>query len=116
MIYCKNLDSTHKRGYIIFMDTHITKDNSLKFRMDGVTADLMERARSYVNLDKSKFVRHSIREKAEAIISEHEKTVFNKEDWHKFFELIETPQKKQKPTKRLKQAAEKYKAIVNNEI
>ncbi|MDD5633009.1 MAG: DUF1778 domain-containing protein, partial [Methylococcales bacterium] len=45
--------------------------------MDAVTLQLLERARSYVDLDKSKFIRQSIREKAESIISEHEKTRFS---------------------------------------
>ena len=44
------------------MTTNVKKNDMLKFRMDAVTAGLMERARSYVKLDKSKFVRQSIRE------------------------------------------------------
>ncbi|TNF69392.1 MAG: DUF1778 domain-containing protein [Gammaproteobacteria bacterium] len=87
---------------------NVTKDDTLKFRMDAVTADLMERARSYVNLDKSKFVRHSIREKAEAIIAEHEKTLFTQEDWHVFFDMLDNPSE---PTERMKKASEKYKKI-----
>jgi uncharacterized protein (DUF1778 family) len=87
---------------------NVTKDDTLKFRMDAVTADLMERARSYVNLDKSKFVRHSIREKAEAIIAEHEKTLFTQEDWHVFFDMLDNPSE---PTERMKKASEKYKEI-----
>jgi uncharacterized protein (DUF1778 family) len=51
----------------------------------------MEKARSYVKLDRSKFVHHSIREKAETIIAEHEKTVFGAEDWHLFFDMIDNP-------------------------
>ena len=90
------------------MRMNVTKDDTLKFRMDAVTADLMERARSYVKLDKSKFIRHSIREKAEAIIAEHEKTLFTQEDWHAFFDMLDNPPE---PTKRMKKAAEKYKQI-----
>lgn len=90
------------------MSINVTKDDTLKFRMDAVTADLMERARSYVKLDKSKFVRHSIREKAEAIIAEHEKTLFSQEDWYMFFDMLDNPSE---PTERMKKAAEKYKEI-----
>ena len=91
------------------MSLHTTKDDTLKLRMDALTVELMERARGYVKLDKSKFVRHSIREKAEAIIAQHEKTTFTQEDWNVFFEMIDTPPK---PTKRMKKAAEKYKEII----
>lgn len=90
------------------MSLNITKDDTLKLRMDATTAELMERARGYVKLDKSKFVRHSIREKAEAIIAQHEKTTFTEEDWHVFFDMIENPPE---PNERLKKAAEKYKEI-----
>jgi len=90
------------------MSLNVTKDDTLKFRMDAATAELMERARGYVKLDKSKFVRHSIREKAEAIIAQHEKTTFTEEDWHVFFDMIDNPPE---PTDRMKKAAEKYKDI-----
>jgi len=91
------------------MNINAIKDNTLKFRMDAVTADLMERARLYVKLDKSKFVRHSIREKAESIIAEHEKTLFTQEDWYTFFEMIENLSE---PTERMTKAAKKYKEII----
>lgn len=90
------------------MSENAKKNDMLKFRMDAETAELMERARSYVKLDKSKFVRCSIREKAEAIIAEHEKTLFTKEDWHAFFDILDNPPE---PTQRMKKAAEKYKEI-----
>ncbi|MBF0233627.1 MAG: DUF1778 domain-containing protein [Desulfamplus sp.] len=93
------------------MSINAIKDNTLKFRMDAVTADLMERARSYVNLDKSKFVRHSIREKAEAIIAEYETTKFTQEDWYIFFDMLDNPSK---PTERMKRAADKYKEITES--
>jgi uncharacterized protein (DUF1778 family) len=64
--------------------------------------------KKYVKLDKSKFVRHSIREKAEAIIAEHEKTLFTREDWYMFFDMIDNSPE---PTERMKKAAEKYKDI-----
>lgn len=85
------------------------KDDTLKIRIDAITADLMERARSYVKLDKSKFIRHSIREKAEEIIAEHEKTIFSQEDWYVFFDMLDNPPE---PTERMKKAAQKYKNIV----
>lgn len=95
------------------MSVNVTKDDTVKFRMDAVTADLMERARSYVKLDKSKFIRHSIREKAEAIIAEHEKTLFSQEDWYMFFEMLDNPSA---PTERMKKAAEKYKEITASHV
>lgn len=91
------------------MDVNVRKEDTLKFRMDAITADLMERARSYVKLDKSKFVRHSIRETAEAIIAEHEKTIFTQEDWYMFFDRLDNPPE---PTERMNKAAEKYKDII----
>lgn len=94
------------------MSVNVAKSDTLKFRMDVVTADLMERARSYVKLDKSKFVRQSIREKAEAIIAEHEKTLFTQKDWHMFFDMLDNPPK---PTERMKKAAEKYKNITSSD-
>lgn len=90
------------------MSLNVTKDDTLKLRMDTATAELMERARGYVKLDKSKFVRHSIREKAEAIIAQHEKTTFTEEDWHVFFDMIDNPPE---PADHMKKAAEKYKDI-----
>ncbi len=38
-----------------------------------MTLDMLERAMTYVDLDKSNFVRQSIIEKAETILAEHEK-------------------------------------------
>lgn len=90
------------------MRTDTRKDDTIKLRMDATTSSLMERARSYVKLDKSKFIRHSIREKAEAIIAEHEKTLFAQEDWLMFFDMIDNPPE---PTERMKNAAQKYKDI-----
>ena len=90
------------------MRTQAKQDNSLKFRMDDITLGLLERARSYVDLNKSKFIRQSIREKAEAVIAEHEKTQFNKEDWEMFFDLVDNPA----VTPRMKKAVKKYENIV----
>ncbi|MBI1389500.1 MAG: DUF1778 domain-containing protein [bacterium] len=47
-------------------------DYSLKVCIDPDTFALMEQARAYLNLDKSKFVRQSVRRMAEAVIAEHE--------------------------------------------
>ena len=67
------------------MEIETTKQQDiLKVRIDAVTLQLLERARTYAELDKSKFIRQSIREKAEAIIAEHEKTRFSAEDWQCF--------------------------------
>lgn len=93
------------------MDVNIRKDNMLKLRMDAATAELMDRARSHVRLDRSKFVRHSIREKAEAIIAEYEKTRFTSEDWLMFFDMIDHPPV---PTERMRKAAQTYKDIMSS--
>ncbi len=93
------------------MTVNVRRNDTLKFRMDKVTAELMERARFYVKLDKSKFVRHSIREKAEAIIAEYENTLFTREDWYTFFDMLDNPPE---PTQRMKKAAEKYKKIIDS--
>ncbi len=90
------------------MTTNLKKDDTLKVRMDGQTLSLLEQARAYVDLDKSKFVRMSVREKARAIIAEHENTRFDAWDWRMFFEMLDHPPK---PTERMKKAAKKYKAI-----
>ncbi len=82
------------------------KDEMFKFRIDIATEELMERARRHVNLDKSKFARQSIREKAESIIAQHEKTVFSENDWHIFFDAVENPPE---PNERIKKAAALYK-------
>lgn len=95
------------------MITQTHKQDVLKIRIDAVTLQLLEKARGYVDLDKSKFIRQSIREKAEAIISEHEHTRFNSEDWRLFFEMTENPPE---PTDRMKQALKTYQKIIANEI
>ncbi len=90
------------------MATNIKKDDTFKLRIDNMTYCLLERARSYVDLNKSEFIRQSIREKAEAVIAEHEKTRFTADDWRMFFEMIDNPQE---PTFRMKKAAQKFKEI-----
>lgn len=94
------------------MTTETNQQNVLKIRMDAATLELLERARSYVDLDKSKFIRQSIREKAEAIIAEHEATHFSAEDWKMFFKMLDEPPE---PTERMKKAALTYKKITTNE-
>lgn len=81
------------------------KDEMFKFRIDSATEELMERARRHVKLDKSKFARQSIREKAESIIAEHEKMVFSENDWHVFWNAVENPPE---PSARLQRAAQRY--------
>lgn len=85
------------------------KHDVLRIRMDNATLQLLERARQYVDLDRSKFIRQSIREKADAVIAQHEQTTcFSAEDWQRFFALIDNPPE---PTERLKKAAALYKEI-----
>lgn len=88
------------------------KQDVLKVRMDTVTLQLLEQARSYVELDRSKFIRQSIREKAEAIILKHEKTCFNPDDWQMFFTMLDNPTE---PTERMKKAASFYQKIMTAE-
>lgn len=88
------------------------KQDVLKVRMDSVTLTLLEQARSYIDLDRSKFIRQSIREKAEAVISEHKKTHFTPADWQMFFAMLDNPPE---PTERMKKAALTYQKIVNAE-
>ena len=76
--------------------------------MDAVTLQFLEQARNYVNLDKSKFIRQSIREKAQIIIAEHEKTRFDGSDWEMFFAMLDNPPE---PSERMKKAALTYKKI-----
>ena len=92
--------------------TTTAKDNAFKLRMDTITMEMLERARAYVDLDKSKFIRQSIREKAESILAEHEKTLFSEQDWHMFFDMIETPPE---PTMRMNKASKLYQEIVSSD-
>lgn len=94
------------------MTTDLRKDNVLKLRMDAITLNLLEHARSYVDLNKSKFIRQSIREKAETIIAEHEKTRFTADDWSMFLDMLDNPVK---PTDRMKKAAKKYKKVTTSD-
>lgn len=90
------------------------KQDMLKIRMDITTLEVLEQARNYVNLDKSKFIRQSIREKAQAVIAQHEKTHFDATDWQMFFAMLDNPPE---PTIRMKKAAMTYKKITDaNEI
>lgn len=89
-----------------------TKENTLKLRMDTLTLELLERAGAYLELDKSKFIRLSIQEKAQAVLAQHEKTTFSKQDWLMFFDMIENPPA---PTKRMQKAAKTYKNIVSSD-
>ncbi len=94
------------------MANEATKDTMVRFRIDDMTAELLDRARTYVEVNKSKFIRQSIREKAQAIIAEHEATRFSKEDWRMFFDMIEHPPE---PTAHMQRAAEKYNKIISTD-
>ena len=95
-----------------YMTIESNKQDVLKIRIDVVTLQLLEQARGYIELDRSKFIRQSIREKAAAIISEHEKTRFNSDDWKIFFTMLDNPPE---PTKRMKKAALTYQKIIATE-
>ncbi len=92
------------------MTTQAKKEHTVKLRLDNITLNLLEQARTSVDLNKSKFIRQSIREKAESIIAEHEKTRFTQEDWHQFFDMLDNPPE---PTERMKKAANKYQEIIS---
>jgi uncharacterized protein (DUF1778 family) len=91
------------------MSVEAQKSEDFKFRLDHTTSVLLERASGYSGLDKSKFIRESIREKALAVIEEHEKTTFTEKDWRIFFSLLENPPE---PTEAMKNAAQKYEALI----
>lgn len=96
------------------MSVEAKKDLTFKFRIDDLTLGLLEQAQSYVEINRSKFIRQSIREKAEAIIAEHEKTRFTEGDWHMFFDSLDKPVQ---VTERMRKAAKKYSKIINtNEV
>ncbi len=84
------------------------KNHAIKFRIDIPTEELMARAQNYIGIDKSKFIRQSIREKATAVIAQHEKTIFSKDDWYRFFSMIDKPNA---PTLRMKKAFQKHKDL-----
>jgi uncharacterized protein (DUF1778 family) len=94
------------------MTAQSIKQDVLKVRMDALTLQLLEQARGYVELDRSKFIRQSIREKAAVIISEHEKTRFNPDDWQMFFSMLDNPPE---PTERMKKAGLTYQKIIDTE-
>lgn len=50
------------RQIVHLMANEATKDTMVRFRMDDITAQLLDRARTYVEVNKSKFIRQSIRE------------------------------------------------------
>jgi uncharacterized protein (DUF1778 family) len=94
------------------MTAQSIKQDVLKVRMDALTLQLLEQARGYVELDRSKFIRQSIREKAAIIISEHEKTRFNPDDWQMFFSMLDNPPE---PNERMKKAGLTYQKIIDTE-
>lgn len=62
----------------------------------------IDQAQSYVEVKRSKFIRQSIREKAEAIIAGNDQARFNEADWHSFFDSLDSPAE---PTERMKKTA-----------
>ena len=96
------------------MSLESIKTDVLKIRIDSTTLELLEKARDYVHLDKSKFIRQSIQEKAKQVIAEHETTQFNAKDWELFFSMLDNPPE---PTERMKKAAKMYHKIISeNEV
>lgn len=91
------------------MKAESIKTDVLKVRIDSVTLELLEKARDYIHLDKSKFIRQSIQEKAKEVIAEYETTRFNTEDWELFFSMLDNPPE---PTERMKKAAKTYHKII----
>jgi uncharacterized protein (DUF1778 family) len=85
------------------------KETTIKVRFDAPTVHLMEHAGSLLGLDKSKFIRQSVRANAEQVIAEHEQTIFGKTDWETFFDLLDNPRQ---PSERMIKATKKYRAIV----
>jgi uncharacterized protein (DUF1778 family) len=94
------------------MTAETIKNNVIKIRIDETTHQLLEQARAYVHLDKSKFIRQSIQEKAQAVIAEHETTRFCAADWEMFFDMMDNPPE---PTERMKRAAKLYKKIIEED-
>ena len=92
------------------MPSKATKSGTLKVRVDDPTVKIVERACGYLKVDRSKFVRQCIREKAAAVIEEHERTSFSPDDWKAFFSLMDQPQE---PTPRMKRAIEKHREILS---
>jgi|SRR5437667_2995580 len=93
------------------MSAEAQKSEGFNFRLDSTTSALLERASGYIGLDKIKFISESIREKAQAIIEEREKTTFTENDWRMFFSLLENPPE---PTEAMKDAAEAYKSLITS--
>lgn len=86
----------------------IDKTDTLKVRMDAATLSMMDAARAYLKLDKSKFIRESVREKAAAVIAEHQRTRFTADDWTTFFARLDRPAR---PTPRMRRAAAKLREL-----
>lgn len=87
---------------------NVQKTETIKIRMDSNTLEMMEKARAFLKLDKSKFVRQSIRHMAEVVIADHEQTKFTEKDWERFFDLLDNPPQ---PTTRLRKAAKRFQEI-----
>jgi uncharacterized protein (DUF1778 family) len=90
------------------MATDTDPDGTVKIRMDAATLAMLDTARGYLKLDESNFIRQSVREKAAAVIAEHQTTRFSAEDWASFFAALDAPVK---PTARMTRAARTFREI-----
>lgn len=90
------------------MAARTAKSDVVRVRIDAGTLALMDRARAHVHLDKSKFIRESVREKATTVLSEQQRTLFSEADWLAFFDRLSAPAE---PTARMVKAAQKLKDL-----
>lgn len=67
-------------GLDAIMPAQADEGDTVKVRIDAATLRLMGTARAHVKLDKSKFVRENVRDKARTVIADHERTIFSAED------------------------------------
>jgi uncharacterized protein (DUF1778 family) len=107
-ILSSSVNSAVFEGNVVFMNKTIDKSikkNALKFRMDKVTLRLLAQARGDVAIGRGEFIRLSIREKAEAIISGQDRTRFSTEDWQMFFAMLDNPPEPTERTKTIPEAA-----------
>jgi uncharacterized protein (DUF1778 family) len=81
---------------------------NVNIQIDPETLRLLDCAKTYLAIDRNDFIRLSIREKAESIISAQEQTRFTTDDWGNFFALLDNPSE---PTARMKKAKIVYKNI-----
>ena len=91
------------------MDTVIKKENSsrMELRLSRSDKELFERAKHLSGFTTlAEFVRRTVREKAEAIVSDHERILSSQRDQEIFFDALMTPPA---PNKALKDAIALFK-------